>query len=262
MTVHDGPQSPHRHHGRLSTRSQWHSSYATEPIRVQIQLNFRLPKRHTAICDRAVTSEPSTPSADPRYPFTYAQQSNADLRAASFHRRILIMFHFRQSRFSSSITVLRSAVARVKGLKNGEPQDSRLSECNSILTTALTRPVGRRHSCTWPAGRQATHIWRRKKPAVAYFALRHSAFPSIITLATRLFVLPAEHTKNLTDLHTSRQVTILSVTFRVSYSTTNTNINKQHLQNTKGTNKINAASVSHRLSVIGHADCTYKQYRT
>ena len=102
---------------------------------------------------------------------------------------------------------------------------------------------------------------------MAYFALRHSAFPSIvITLATRLFVLPAEHSENLTYLHISRHVTILSVTFCVSCSRTDTNTNKQYLWNTKGTNDIKAASVSHRLSgttrcdctVIGHADCTHK----
>ena len=102
--------------------------------------------------------------------------------------------------------------------------DKRAKRGRSVAVTA----VGGR------PGRQATHIRRPKKPAVAYFAQRHSAFPStVITLSTRLFVLPAEHSDNLTCLlHISRHVTMLSVTFRDSYSRTGTNTNKQYLWNT------------------------------
>lgn len=98
------------------------------------------------------TSEPSTHSADPRDPFTYAQQATPTCALRRSTAQFLLCSTSGRFRFSNYITVLRSAVARVKGLHSGEPQDSRLSACNSILTTALTRPVGRRHSCSWPAG--------------------------------------------------------------------------------------------------------------
>jgi hypothetical protein len=104
MTVH-GLHTPNRHHGRLSTnmnstRTQWPSSYAIEPLWVHTQLNyFRLPKRHTAICDRRPqyghvrTVKPLGRSARSVHVRT---ASKADLRAASVDRGIFILFHLRQ----------------------------------------------------------------------------------------------------------------------------------------------------------------------